>query len=663
MLTPVSTHPSLDRRQRLESFNPSAMTWVVSDLETKLDIQTELFKRYDFLPEDAVLRASELWQKIFIFQRPDYSTISQSLFETLLQDWMSKREIEWAKGAGAVRALGFHLQQFLPLFLSESLDQQFRDWLTENQNALLRLGSWYFLAREAWQEFAEKKMAPVTWIPALMMDTQGWSQTWPREFIFDLEAQLTGGEVEIIKNLARDHEVQVIVPDTSWRNKHSKVLWPYSVLLDEAIPVQRSASSEQETSHIQIRRWTTPIAEVQGVTAQVRQWLESGVPAEKIAIFAPDIELYWPSLKAYFKVEGIPLHKDTVTAIQNFKDVSSWVARLRVDSKNFESTDLQGSLYATATRKPKLSFSEFRSLYANIFDEADLERNKEIQSYFDLSLSHKSLIRRREFIAWALQRWDLAFTFDRLEKIIAILMGEATPQLQLTLGTWIAYLEKIAAKLEVRIEYAASDAVAFVNFGASLQEKYDKCCVIGLSDDAVKSSTNAGLSTGDIHKIGNDLGVYLDHPDKSEAEFYADWVSSCVREGRETILSFAATQFSGEAQAPSLFWLEAALKKNIKLDEYSFSERTRWQEKQHLTLEKLGEACEMDGALTQVLKEDLAQKEIEPTKLSRKPSLSASQVERYLTCPFIFLAEKIFKLEDYEEVDFDIDRRSRGRLR
>ena len=213
MLVPVSTNPNFDRRQRVESFDPSSMTWVVSDLETKLDIQAELFKRFEFLPEDAVLRASELWHKIFIFQRPDYTIISLSLFETLLQDWMTKRKIEWAQGAGAVRALGFHLQQFLPLFLNEELDQQFRVWLTENQNAFLRLGSWYFLAREAWAEFLFKKMAPVTWVPTLMLDTSNWSQTWPREFIFDLEAQLTGQEVEIIKSLARDHKVNVITPD------------------------------------------------------------------------------------------------------------------------------------------------------------------------------------------------------------------------------------------------------------------------------------------------------------------------------------------------------------------------------------------------------------------------------------------------------------------
>jgi RecB family exonuclease len=637
------------------------MTWVVSDLETKLDIQAELFKRYEFLPEDAVLRASELWQKIFIFQRPDYTIISLSLFETLLQDWMTKRKIEWAQGAGAVRALGFHLQQFLPLFLNEELDQQFRVWLTENQNAFLRLGSWYFLAREAWSEFAVKKMAPVTWVPTLMLETSAWSQTWPREFIFDLEAQLTGQEVEIIKSLARDHKVNVITPDKNWRDKHSKVLWPYSVLLDEAIPLQRSGHASENSSNIQIHRWTTPIAEVQGVTAQVRDWLDAGVEPGKIAIFAPDIELYWPSIKAYFKVEGIPLRKDTVTAIQNFKDVSSWISRLRVDSKNFESTDLQGTLYST-TRKAKLSFSEFRALYANIFDEADLKRSEEIQSYFDLSLSHHSVINRNQFVSWSLARWDLNFAYDRIEKIIALLMAEAGPQLQLTLASWIAYLEKIASKLEVRTEYASAESVAFFNFGSSLQEKYEKCYIIGLSDDAVKSNANAGLSTGDIQKIGNDLGVYLDHPDKSEAEYYADYISSGTLNDRQVVLSFAATAFSGEAQAPALFWLEAALKQKVDLDQYSEIKKTRWQEKQHLTIEKLTEFSELNASLGQTVQEDLDLKAIEPTKLSRKPSLSASQVERYLTCPFIFLAEKIFKLEDHEEVDFDIDRRSRGRL-
>jgi len=50
--------------ESLENLNPQNQSWIVPDLKTKLEVQKIFLKKYGVLEEDAVLRASELWQKI-----------------------------------------------------------------------------------------------------------------------------------------------------------------------------------------------------------------------------------------------------------------------------------------------------------------------------------------------------------------------------------------------------------------------------------------------------------------------------------------------------------------------------------------------------------------------------------------------------------------------
>lgn len=663
MLQFIQSYPKFDRRPLIREIDILRTTWVVSDLETKTDIQNILFEKSDFLPEEAVLRASEVWQKLLTRVNPEWSLVSSSLFETLLQDWVLAREIPWASGPGAAKTLGQYLQQFLPIFLNSDLQSQFLEWLRENKNALIRFGNWFSLSYEAWTHFSEMRMAPSTWIPALLLQNHSDDLKYSgHNFVFDLEAQLTGLEVELIRHLARDNNVQVIVPDATWRARHPKVLWPYSVLVEEA--VTHEPQRLRDGHIVETRRWTTPMAEVKGVTAQVRAWLDEGIDPQKIAIVAPNIEEYWPALSAYFSVEGIPVKKDKVAQAQTFKDVAGWLSRLKVESQNFEAADVQQYLYSTK-KNARMPFAEFRALFHTIFEIEDLNRDKDIARLFTLEASSSTVMNRDQFISWSLQRWDPDFEYDRIEKVFSAFLSESPRSLKMKLESWLSYLQKLCAKLEMRIASRDEGGVHFVNFGAGLIEKWDRIFIIGLSDKAVKTTAASTLATSDLFSIGQDLGLYLEHGDRSEAEFSADWLSS-EREGRETLISFSGSDFSGDSQAPALLWLESALAAEQDIEHYHSPESTRWDEIQKLETEAIASINGRETSHTQILvdavKVEKGLEPIPPTTLARRPSLSASQLEKYLKCPFIFLSEKAWGMSDYAEVDFDVDRMTKGRL-
>lgn len=666
MLHFIDSNPQFDRRLRMREMDILKSTWVVSDLETKTDIQNILFEKSDFLPEDAVLRASEVWLKLLVRVNPNWSLVSSSLFETLLQDWILTRDINWASGPGAAKTLGQYLQQFLPIFLDDGLSQQFREWLGANNNALIRFGRWFLLAKEAWEHFSELKMAPSTWVPALLLQDHSTDLKFEgRQFVFDLEAQLSGIEVELIRHLAEKNEVYVIVPDKTWRSRHPKVLWPYSILVGEA--VSHDPRRESDGHKLETLRWTTPMAEVKGVTAQVRKWLDSGIDPQKIAIVAPNIEEYWPALSAYFSVEGVPVKKDKVAQAQTFKDVAGWLARLKVEAQNFESSDVQQYLYSNK-KNTRMPYAQFRALFHTIFEVEDLGRDQEISRLFALDANSSTTMSRDQFVSWSLQRWDPEAEYDRIEKIFSALLSETPRALKMKLESWLGYLQKLCAKLEIRIQPRDEGGVHFVNFGAGLFEKWDRIFIIGLSDKAVKSNSQSTLATSDLFSIGQDLGLYLEHPDKSEAEFAADWLSS-KRDGafpRQTFLSFSGSDFSGDPQAPALLWLESALGAGCDIEHYQSPESTRWDDIQKLESEELARFHSRDQIESKLLfnavQVEKGLEPIPPTVLSKRPTLSASQLERYLICPFIFLAEKVWGLVDFAEVDFDVDHMSKGRL-
>ncbi len=144
-------------------------------------------------------------------------------------------------------------------------------------------------------------------------------------------------------------------------------------------------------------------------------------------------------------------------------------------------------------------------------------------------------------------------------------------------------------------------------------------------------------------------------PDQRYNEFLAEKIS--YETESEIILSFAATDFSGQVQAPALLWLKYALVAQADIEHYNIPEPTRWDEIQNSNFKN----SELANILPYI-EQDVGQRAPDTFNVPNRLKLSPSQLEKYQQCPFIFSAEKIFRLSDLPDVDLDVDAMTSGRL-
>ncbi len=659
---------------RLQDFDLNQSTWLVSDLKSKSELQRRLLQRTDCLPEDAILRASELWQKIFYRHFADYELISTALTTTYLAEWLEKRDISWAKHAGTPRMLLNYIGFFLPVLAHSEDVIRLKDWLRTQPEAFLRWGNWFLLAHEAWQMFSSEKNLARPWSSAFLagQESLDWSAggVWSRELIFDLGPDLTAVEVDLIQQLARNHNVEVIAPSKELRDAHGSSLWPYSLLLGEDIKIRPQRKkiefdSSGEAAGVDIStqaqteyaRLSSPLAEIKLVTSKVRELLDAGVAPHEIGILAARIEDYWPVLEAYLRIEGIPVAKDVVMTTGSLPTVARWLARARIEAQQISSGDLEHSLFGLSNDSPPLSFDEYAPLYRQIYEADDLSRDSRVQKLFKKKFEAKDKIDRDTFFVWMLKFWEGDLL--GLERIAAEFLQECPTLLRLEVRSWLRYLETLVAKIEIKIgDGGSGDGVICGNFDAAAHLELRAVFAMGLSEGQLSEEKNLAVSLSDVIKLTNDLGLRMPELSSMPGEF---WVDTITRQTREQIcLIFAATNIGGDPETPSLIWLRGAQQKLENLEACQTPPTSRWDEIQHHPF-RLGD----DGAGSEL-------ERLSNIELGRQPAdliehklalrYSASQLEKYQSCPFIFAAEKMFRLSEKPDVDLDIDAMTSGQL-
>lgn len=672
MLKFISVRESQEKNLLLETFDPTCQTWVVSDLKSKLEIQKILLEKNGFLQEEAVLRVSELWKKMLARLRPELRTVSADFSRTLMSQWLKDTDFSWAQTPGASQTLYQYIQQLLPILCHPNGEDLLEGWFEDHPESLIRWKHWYQLAFLAWQRFLDEKLITSSWFSGVLVNEPELGEAWQRDFVFDLGPDLTSVEADVIKILAKKREVEVIVPAPEWERRYRKTLLGYSILKEDnqnlnepssEVEAEIGAFKKPGRERISFHKYTTMIAEVKGVTAQVRQWLDQGVPVEQIAVMAPDIEIFWPSLKSYMQEEGIPVDKDVVVTLQTFPMVFQWLSRLRMHAGKVSAADLEVSLYS-AESAYKMPFDRFRSLFSVIYDHQDLFRDEDIANLYEREIVADSLLQREEFVAWTLRYWDEKAEPEALEKIFYVLFQECPQSVQLNLEDWMLYLEKICAKVEAKVEDADMDGIQCVNLSSGEWLKVSHVCILGLTEEALKQIENTGLTLSDVLSLSQQVGFNLSYPDKAHTEFEARWLVE--RDWAQIGLSVSGTDFNGSVQAPSLLWLLGSLWSGRDSEELDVPSPTRWDEMQKCSAQLISSLRRWPEVhaemMDQSILEDLGIKDGKSYGDKFGFSISASQLENYQKCPFIFASQKLFHLSDLPNVDLDVDRMTRGKL-
>lgn len=650
-------------------FDVRTMTWLIPDLTSKTILQKHFLSTNPILEEDSVLRASELWVKLFRKMFPQWKLVSHDFLKSQLTLFLEEHDYSFAKSPNASKTLMTFMHQLLPLIQNDEAEVEVRNWMETQTSSVIRWKHWYELSLQAWSFLKGQKIITGPWCAALLSSHPDLETGWNRQkIICDLGADLNSVEVEILKRLSKSIDVEVLVPDSDWVSRYEKTLNAYYLLKGESFPAFEKLSSlpspvSCKESALEIERYTTMITEVKSVVSKVRVQLENGIDSENIAILAPDIEVYWPILSQYLDQEGIPVQKKHVIRLQSTPSIELWLSELRLQMGKVQSSDLERTNFGEAQKFEKLSFDRFKKLFQNIYEERDLNRWKPLAESYK-NRNPKQVFHLTDFLAWSVAHWPQKFSTEKLSGVIKKIYSESPPGSEMPLKGWMDYLENIVSKDEVSILDSQPKGIYCLNIRESEWLGLEARFFIGLSSEALRNQEKTGLIFSDIQVIGADLGYFLSWPDQAQVEFQTLW--TLMQPVPYTHISFSASDFSGKVLAPSLIWLMTAYKNNRDVEELSLPVLSRWDEIQRADLHSLAELriwnSEHGENLEKSILQDLGEQE--PTSFAGDLpwSLSASQIENYLQCPFKFAASKVFGLVDEPDVDLDLDHMSRGKV-
>jgi RecB family exonuclease len=642
------------------------MSWLVSDLRTKFEIQKFFLQSQGYFEDLSVLRASELWRYLLRRVRPEMRFVSSDFLRTSLKESLKSEKLQLSQNADSVVA--DFIDSFIAVHSHPLGHERMQDWFMQHPESLSRWGSWYLLSKKYVDQFlAEERMAPA-WVAGLLQnEVQFFGAFWERPLVVDLSSQLSRTEAELLLEIAKFCEVTVLVPETEWTTEYSYLLEGYHLLSSQphekmAVEKGHAIPSAKRSAH----QFSGPLAESKAAVRQVHAWLDLGIKAEAIAVIAPDIEVYWPTLAPLFSEEGIPVAKDQTFRLQTLPHVSQWLSRLRLSSHQVSFADLENAVYL---QEPFLRYEEFYALFSELLGEEDLIRHERIKRSFDEKLLPTDAIGRDEFLGFAIKAWRDIENLTALETCLREFLSNADDRLLMSLSSWIYFLEQVIAKKEVRWKMASLDGVHVTNLSSADSMIISHRIFLGLSESQLREKKNLLLDPMDVNSLSTEIGFFIEHPEISSLEFDLRWLSENKTE--ESHYFYPQTGVSGSAEAASSFWMSVAEERNDSRpaeqnDSPPAGRKLRWDERQRASVEWLSQA----GGLSQEIlvetetriDEDLGLEELPAVKLMSPPSLSPTSFERYRQCPFVFAAEKLFRLLDLPLVDLDLDRRKRGAL-
>ncbi len=602
-----------EKESLLKDFNPSEEAWIVSDLQSKWEIQNLLLERESVLEEESVLRASEFWTRLLFRVQPEWSVVSKELFEQWLWNWSRKNPLPWLKANESASLIHQHLELFAPIFIEDGSSALLSEWFENNLDSVIKWRHLFELCERIWRDLQSERIISPVLVPAVLFnelnlsDTSKWS--WNRNLYLDLGLKPKSIEKALAAILGR----------------HLEVRWLHSDVNINEIELIGD-----------LKRLPTQLGEVKEAVASVRFFLEQGVPAREIAVLAPDIEMFWPSLHHFLKIEGVRCNKPVIQRLIEDPGIRKWISILRVSLNKFTSRDLESYFFQRADDL-SLNFEEFRYYFEKLKRPEDIMRWSGWASDTE-PLAHPLSL--DDFLSWAIEKWPRSFSSEPLERAWKNLSKDYSPKLKLHLSDWIYYLESKLSKAECVVEDADLDGIQLLSFSSAEWTKARHTVFIGMNESDLSASSSLLVSKFECEKIKQDLGFELDLSSDSAAELYLAWLTK--KSFSKTLFLTSGVTFTGEETSPSKHWLKSAF-------HYGSDFVKRISSPSPIRFDELARLVSNETV------------DFIPVPF-QEISLSATSIKSFKECPFTFFAQKGLRLVDQPVLDFDLDPMSKGRL-
>jgi ATP-dependent helicase/nuclease subunit B len=653
-----------DKQKLFETIDPQKSTWVVADMQSRTFLQNRLLETRPGIEESSVVIANELWKELLFLSDPEYRLISEDLARSLIWEWVRPFNLPWAKTPASARRILQQLDLLSPILAHENSEELLSEWFTQNELSVFRWRHMFEIGRRLWKEFEERKWALTVWIPSLLVQPDKKRPKWPRELYLDLGVRVSTVEMQLIREMANHQDIHVIQPDPEWAARFVPAFDPYRLVNEEPDKKKQEGAKPLFTfqSNPNYRRFSTHLAEVKDATAQLREWLDEGIAPTSMAIVAPDIEVYGSALKIYLEDEGIPVQRGLSEPLHSHPDIARWLSEIRLRLNRFSKRDLEVHLFQSQ-EDISISYDEFRRVFGKFYDPDDLARLPSLKKKLGNSSPNDSThSTQAEFLDWALRLCSKDVDLGRIAALVSEFSSDGISDISLGKEVWLGMLEDLASSLSLSKSEQDPDGIYILSLGSAEWIPVTHVIFLNASENALRRWNDSPFTSSEANRLLKDLGFAVSSHEAQPAEFELCWLLD--RPWEKTEFYFATANFAGEALTPSRFWLQGAFG-TTKWKNTVSPREARLDEIQRAPLQDLaaikGWTEARANLIDQSLKQDAGLVAASPMKFTGQ-RLSASLIESYRRCGFIFAAQRIFGLTDEPCLDLDLDRMSRGRL-
>lgn len=648
------SHPDL-KREFLADQPDYASTWVVAHIEARRLIQNFLLQEKSTVAGNTVLRASELWLRLFTLNYPQWKVVSDSFIFILIEDWFDQQnvDIEFKN----IECFYNFFDQILPILSSEN-SVLFEEWLEGDPERAQRLTGWWTLAQKFWSLLSEKKWITRSWCPSILLQHQQLQYPSSERYIFDLGTDVKHLELELILKISEVLDVTVLIPKVDGQDEYQRLLSVYARIVEQSKSVENLSSSPKGSIKKTITSSSSVLGEVKMAVSQVRLWLDAGVLPQRIAIVSPNIEEYWNMIRPHLQIEGVAANKSYVARAVSLPEVQVWLSRIHLYEESFDQNDLESTLFNTVDPKfDEIDYSDFQKKFSRLYDGA---KAKKILNIFP-SQKKKNTFSIVEFLDQIYNLW-LKKETSLIDRIADDMFTDADPEWQWTWRIWVKYLELVLSRIEVPLVPPNKEGIWINNLSPSDWEHLTHVIVLGCQQGALREQLKTPASAKDIFAIQRDLGFYLNQTESVKKEFDLSWLMK--KQVDDLVLSRSETDAKGDPQMTSSFWLKESLSSGNQKG--MSSTQTRWDELMRQPLRSiLKELAVTEGQHT-VFEQRLGREPevswMKNLQVPIRPSLSATSLTKLAQCSFKFYAEKVLKLSESQVYDLDMDPMYQGSL-
>lgn len=636
-----------DVDQYFNKIDLTKSTWVVSDLRAKIQLQNRLLSEVGFFEEQWLLRASELWKKLALINRPDLGVLTPAGAKLLARSWLEALASQWDVFQGVTPEHWLAVfESWQSAVLSQSVSDIFdqalktKDFDFEVQGNTQRE---FLLSRVLANHFLQEKKVLPSWIPFLLVEH--WrtplARAWDRDLVIDFRGEIRPIEAELFVLLSRelDQNVRVFVPQSSFESDYPWIEKSYAHILQHCNQkTLLGLGARTFKPEVQSLRSSNPLGEVRWLVDSIQeQKSKDDTPWSEFLVLCPDVEAYKPALMAHFSEVGLPLKVDDRARGLGYQELQLWLSHLKalLKAESYEDTE---RIHFSPYEEVDVLFEEFKSKLSELYVPGMKGPLSQTESSVE---SKKGTL--REFLDWSLRSWPKTLgppssqVLEVVEEMLKKVFQEDFLSKIFSYKESFLYLEEVLHSIEAVTQEEPMDGVLLGSWKSSFSTPFRAIFILGLSDENLKKRKRTGVSVEEQRFFFKNFGVYIEAAEEKDPEYEIRWILEAYHQPCRTYLSAPQTDWSGQLQTlPHLILSSDYPTVEIGLQVSFWSGR-------------VGASRENDR-----LEDDQKKITFFPKKIS------PSSIELYQSCGFSFLSSRGFGLQDLDDEDFDVSYRKKG---